>query len=222
MALLSDPLDLERCPHCKVDRPSLWRRWVDRIADYRGTYTGVWAAFVCARCGKAVLVQANDHTDEILAIYPQPAEFDESIPERARHYLREASNSAPSGAVMVAASAIDAMLKAKGYKDDSLYQRIDKAATDHLITDEMRLWAHEVRLDANDQRHADESAPFATADDARRCIDFAVALGQFLFVLPSRVRRGREDAKGVIDTATLRASEAVQVNKNPRSQSATG
>jgi Domain of unknown function (DUF4145) len=55
---------------------------------------------------------------------------------------------------MLAASAVDAMLKHKNYTVGSLKDRIDKAANDHLITSEMAAWAHEIRLDANDERHA--------------------------------------------------------------------
>jgi hypothetical protein len=55
---------------------------------------------------------------------------------------------------MLAASAVDAMLKHKNYTVGSLKDRIDKAAKDHLITSEMAAWAHEIRLDANDERHA--------------------------------------------------------------------
>jgi hypothetical protein len=91
---------------------------------------------------------------------------------------------------MLAASGVDAMLKAKNYKDGSLYSRIDKAVENQLITSEMAQWAHDVRLDANDQRHSDEAAPLPTSDEARRAIDFALALGQFMFVLPARVQRG--------------------------------
>ncbi len=91
---------------------------------------------------------------------------------------------------MLSASAVDAMLESKGYKEGSLYSRIDQAKSDHLITDEMARWAHEVRLDANDPRHADEIAPLPTDDDARKCIDFVLALGLFLFILPARVQRG--------------------------------
>ena len=93
---------------------------------------------------------------------------------------------------MLAASSIDAMLKAKGYKDESLNTRIDRAAADHVITSEMAAWAHEIRLDANDQRHADENAPLPNADYAKRILEFAQALAQFMFVLPERVKRGRK------------------------------
>lgn len=82
------------------------------------------------------------------------------------------------------------MLKAKNYTEGNLYSRIDLAVADHLITKEMGVWAHQIRLEANDQRHADEKADLPTRQDAERCIDFAFALAQFLFVLPSRVQKG--------------------------------
>jgi hypothetical protein len=97
---------------------------------------------------------------------------------------------AAAGAVMLAASAVDAMLKLKGYIEGSLYTRIQKAATDHVITADMAEWAHVVRLDANDQRHTDEAAALPTEADAQRVIDFATALAEIMFVLPKRVDRG--------------------------------
>ena len=103
---------------------------------------------------------------------------------------------------MLAASAVDAMLKAKGLKEGSLYRRIDEAAKTQLITEEMAAWAHDVRLEANDERHADEEYAMKTAEDAKRCIEFTSALAQLLFVLPDKVRRGREAA---IKAASQRA-----------------
>ena len=130
---------------------------------------------------------------EIHAMWPASQEIDEAIPARAKAYLEQAVKSfqAPVGAVILAASSVDAMLKEKGLKEGSLYNRIDAAADQHLITKEMAAWAHEVRLGANDQRHADDEAPLPTLDDAERAVEFVLALAQFLFVLPSRVERGR-------------------------------
>ena len=93
---------------------------------------------------------------------------------------------------MLTASAVDAMLKDKGLKEGSLNARINSAAQSHLITAEMAAWAHEIRLDANDQRHADEEADLPDAANASKAIDFANALAQFLYVLPARVERGRK------------------------------
>ncbi len=95
---------------------------------------------------------------------------------------------------MLAASAVDAMLKQKKYLKGSLNSRIDQAKKDGLITEDMATWAHRVRLDANDQRHADEEATLPEHDDAKRSIEFALALGEIMFVLPARVTAGIEAA----------------------------
>jgi hypothetical protein len=91
---------------------------------------------------------------------------------------------------MLSASAVDAMLKEKGLTDGKLYTRIDDAVRRHLITEDMGRWAHHIRLDANDQRHADMDAPLPEQRDAELCLDFAAALADVLFVLPSKVKRG--------------------------------
>lgn len=139
----------------------------------------------------------SNAVDDISEIYPAPMQVDGALPPTAKEYLTQAINSlhAPAGSVMLCASAVDAMLKAKNYTTGSLYTRINKAATDHLITDGMKEWAHEVRLDANDQRHADQAATFPTTADAQRSIEFVQSLGQFLFVLPAQVARGRAAAQ---------------------------
>ena len=71
---------------------------------------------------------------------------------------------------MLSASSIDSMLKDKGYKNGSLYVRIDQAANDHIITRGMSEWAHQIRLEANDQRHADEGVLLPTEDDIIRIV----------------------------------------------------
>ena len=152
-----------------------------------------WRVYVCSRCAYPVIGGCNANHDVISTIFPEPKEVERDIPEKARSFLNQATEClhAPSGAIMLCASAVDAMLKDKGLKTGKLYTRIEKAAADHLITSEMSLWAHEVRLDANDERHADDSASLPTTDDAEKCISFTIALAEFLFVLPARIERGR-------------------------------
>lgn len=194
--MLNTSLELSRCPHCNVDSPNLAFQYQITTKDYhqRNRY---WRTYACARCGGLITASALSWDQEVRAIYPSPREVDSEIPGRAREYLEQAisSLSAPAGAVMLAASSVDAMLKEKGLTDGSLYTRIDKAAAQHLITKEMATWAHEVRLDANDQRHADTDVELPTTQQAEKCIDFAAALGQFLFALPARVQRGIASAK---------------------------
>lgn len=96
---------------------------------------------------------------------------------------------------MLAASAVDAMLKAVGLADGSLYQRIEKATEEHILTESMAKWAHKVRLDANDVRHADEEREQFTKADAEQVLEFADAISQFMFVIPHKVQLGLENAR---------------------------
>jgi len=196
MPSLSNQLDIQRCPYCGVDRPTLTRVYQNSTRDFRGENQRMWAAYSCARCGSLVVAVAIRDNAEITGSYPSRPTVDGDLPPRAREYLQQAMDSlhAPAGAVMLAASAVDAMLKAKNYGSGSLSARIKQAATDGVITSDMADWAHHVRLDANDQRHADEAVALPSESDAQRAIDFAQALGQFMFVLPARVARGRASA----------------------------
>ena len=53
----------------------------------------------------------------------------------------------------------------------------------------MAKWAHQVRLDANAQRHADKDVGLPTKEDAKLTFDYAIALAEYLFVLPSKANR---------------------------------
>jgi hypothetical protein len=198
MTLTMQPqLVLDRCPHCRVARPNLTRQWVLKTANHANENHRDWTGYKCETCGGVITCGGPASTGlRITEMYPSGSTASSDIPDRARTFLQQAIETihAPAGAVMLAGSAVDSMLKAKGKKEGSLYKRIDEAAAQHLITQEMALWAHEVRLDANDQRHADEDAALPTEDDAKRCIGFASALGEFLFALPARVAAGRRVA----------------------------
>ena len=195
--LTASQLELERCPHCNVDSPLLSYKHHVETKLYEQEKR-IWCFYLCSRCGGFVSAWGFAFNQMAMETFPSSPEVDEALPEKARTYLRQALNSlsAPAGAVMLAASAVDAMLKGKGLKEGSLYSRIDKAATEHLITKEMAAWAHDVRLDANDQRHADEESLIPDAAAAKHAVDFATALGQFMYVLPAKVKRGMEEVKG--------------------------
>lgn len=195
--LLQSTLDLTRCPHCGIDMPSLPFRAQFELADFQGGKR-LWGVYSCNRCAGLIIARADGWNQIVREVHPNKTlELSDDIPERARTFLQQAIDSirSPSGAVMLAASSVDAMLKAKNFKSGTLFDRINQAASQHLITQEMAQWAHDVRLDANDQRHADEAAPLPTPADAQRVIEFARALAQFMFVLPARVQRGIQSAK---------------------------
>jgi hypothetical protein len=188
-------LPLERCPHCSVAKPRIVNIGSpDSTEDSEGEYRRFWCRYRCASCGGVILTVSQSFLGEITEMWPEGDALSDSIPERARTSLKQAMESlhAPSLAQIGAASAVDSMLKQRGYKDGSLYSRIEEAEAAHLITPEMAEWAHEVRLDANAQRHADEDVPLPTKEEAERTIEFANALAEFLFVLPAMVNRGRQ------------------------------
>jgi hypothetical protein len=197
--LVRDYLELERCPHCSVHKPNL------KVQQYVQPNVGpprwLWGVYVCQGCGFLVVAggpQRPDAPTAAVLVIPELSEIDSAVPEPAKRYLYQAREAlhAPDGATMLAASAVDALLKAKGYAEGWLYDRINRAAAEHVITEDMAAWAHHVRLEANDPRHADKLRPHATDAEARQTVEFAEALAQFLFVLPARVARGVKAAGG--------------------------
>ena len=71
-------------------------------------------------------------------------------------------------------------------------QELNKAAIENKITESMKMWADKIRLDANAIRHADENLILLTIDDAKSTIEFCLALAEFLFVIPYKVKRTKK------------------------------
>ena len=207
---LGSSFQLPRCPWCGISAPNLRVRSLQNgsnsglhTKDDRGDNARFWKVYSCANCGGLVLVWGEASDAPAWGYLPKGKDVDDQIPERAQHYLRQAleTKHAPSASTVMAASAVDAMLKAKKLSDGTLNERIDKAAQDGILTEGMKHWAHQIRLDANAQRHADNTEALPNAKDAENTIDFAFALAEFLFVLPSRVTRGISDAQTPNDAA---------------------
>jgi hypothetical protein len=191
-------LCIARCPHCGVGRPQ-----VGLLNDFGARGRRRWAAFTTTCCGGVLLAigpeGAHGHgpTDPIETIYPGARSAAVEIPDPARTYLQQAFETlhAPDAAAVMAGSAVDAMLKHFKLIEGSVYSRIDEAVSQHILTAPMGEWAHEVRLGSNRPRHADTKNPHVSPHQAQQSVEFAEALGHFLFVLSSRVKKGIEDAK---------------------------
>src|SRR5580693_4195602 len=139
MATLSPQLVLDRCPHCNVHTPLLNSLHTYETNNSKNENRRVWMIYKCSSCGGIATAFARNPGSEVEKIYPAAGGIAADVPNPAREYLKQAieSLSAPVGAVMLAASAVDAMLRTKGLIDGSLYARIDQAAATHLITAEM-------------------------------------------------------------------------------------
>ena len=195
MLILAQNLQLNRCSHCSVSKPNLFAIGWYETADHLNLNKRMWGIYRCGNCGGVISAYAPSMGTEVIEFYPSNKQVAIDIPEKPYNLLSQAQESihAPAGSVMLSASAVDAMLKLRDLKDGSLYVRIEKAVELNILTAYMAIWAHEVRLDANDQRHADESADLPNEQDAKRVLDFALALAEILFVLPNRVTRGIEN-----------------------------
>lgn len=159
-----------------------------------------WAGYACTTCGSVVTAKGTPGdrvtNPEIVAIFPDLKQAHEDIPATARQYLQQAYETlhAPDAAAVMAGSSVDAMLKALNYMQGSVYTRIEQALSDGVLTKEMAEWAHEVRLGSNRPRHADAENPHVTPAEAKQSVEFAEALGHFLFVLNARIKRGIQKA----------------------------
>ena len=206
---ISDTLrGLKCCPHCGVANPEMTRLWrSDCIVLPEESYGYNWATYKCTSCYDLVLIRSlrgSQSTLQVKDIYPEIQIVAEELPPRARRYLEQAVRSihTPDGAAMLAGSAVDAMLKEKELTEGSVYDRIDKAVEQNILTRDMADWAHEVRLGSNRPRHSDDKDPHVSSEDAKRSIDFAKTLGHVLFVLPMLVKRGRREPQEATDQAT--------------------
>jgi hypothetical protein len=198
---------VERCPQCGIANPLLSFSSLMTERDLGGGPLQGWASYQCSSCmgligasgrfprgaAASFAVVMVQHPTLAERIIPEILSIDDAIPQSAKRYLEQAiqSKHIPDGSVMLSASAVDAMLKAKGYDDGSLFSRVKEAVADRILTEEMGEWAHMVRLESNKPRHVDENEPHATADLAEQTVQFALALADFLFVLPARIERGK-------------------------------
>lgn len=149
-------------------------------------------------------------------LWPEPHVYSEDLPDRVRRALADARGTLghPSASIVMSARAVDFMLKEKGLKTGKLYERIKLAAQQGIITADMKDWADEVRLESNDERHADDDAPEATKEDAERVLGFAESLAEILFELPARLTRIRGGQKIVQVGASVTVPSAA-VSKAP-------
>jgi len=186
---------VDRCPHCTVAAPLLVRLWIGQTPSAIGNVY-VWGMYACTRCGGVVCARSSngygmDERNPAL-IFPEIKSAHEDIPPVARRFLQQAMDTlyAPDAAAVMAGSAVDAMLKDLGFRSGSVYSRIDEALGANQLTQGMADWAHSVRLGSNRPRHADEDRPHVTETEALQSVEFAEALGTFLFVLTARIQRG--------------------------------
>jgi hypothetical protein len=191
-----EPPRIARCPYCGVGRPLVPVR-----QDFGVSANRRWAVFSTICCGGMLLavgpIGGTHEKAPIETLYPSARGAAAEMPDPARHYLQQAleTRHAPDAAAVMAGSAVDVMLKHFKLIDGSVYSRIDQAVNQHILTPAMGEWAREVRLGSNRPRHADPENPHVSAHQAQQSVEFVEALGHYLLVLSSRVKKGIEEAR---------------------------
>ena len=152
-------MELKRCPHCGVENPKMVN-----TAGFKGnsrTSDRSWGTYACSQCDGIVLACTRQLFDQIASFYHQQPEHavDEAFPPRAKAFFEQAVSSlnAPAGSVMLAASAVAAMLKEVGYSEGSLFSRLEQAADDKVISEDMVQWASWVGLDKDEDDDEDDA-----------------------------------------------------------------
>ena len=118
-------LSLDSCPHCGISHPVLTRFHSQETTGHSGQNKRTWVFYGCSSCGGVTMTYTLHGSTTIIQYWPTPQSASIDLPERAREYLQQAlrTRHAPAGSIMLACSAVDAMLKGKGYKTGNLYSR---------------------------------------------------------------------------------------------------
>jgi hypothetical protein len=192
-------LDLSRCPQCGIANPTMEMMYRSPVLKGKlNTSERAYVMWMCTTCGDCIMsryyaeldINVGDNVLRMNGLWPVSTTVSSTIPQPAGRYLQQAMDSlaAPDGATMLAASAILAMLKAKGHKSSQLFEAINLAIKAKELTPELAAWAHKLRLDANDPRHADDNSPHRSVEEARELVAFATMLAEIWFVLPTKIQ----------------------------------
>jgi Domain of unknown function (DUF4145) len=94
----------------------------------------------------------------------------------------------------MACAAVQRAARSLGAEGKTIFDEINDLRTKGLVTEELKDWAHEVRLAAREAAHPEELGD-VTADEARESLRFMDAFLEFAVALPAR-RRGSKQPQG--------------------------
>lgn len=89
-------------------------------------------------------------------------------------------------------SALQAAAREKGAPDGSLADQIGWLADEHLITPDLKEWAHEARLSGNLVAHPRPEDRKVDGVEAMEIVEFAETIFFHLYVIPKRTEMRRQ------------------------------
>ncbi len=199
------------CPHCPARHSTFTIR--AEVAHSQQSSHFINLA-TCGNCGDGILVHSktygtgikpsglagnllNNKFIAVLRIDPRRSNSaaPEGVPSSAAQAFEEGCESWTDGryssAVAMFRRSLEIALKQFSPDVDAwkLEKRIDKLAGLHLITQDMKDWAHEIRLVGNEALHEEE---VPTKEEAEDLMLFNEMLLTYLYTLPAKVKARRK------------------------------
>ncbi len=203
------------CPHCGAKNSTF--SVVGTRLHQAKPYT--WSAhLICGSCGDGVVAEVNDHGNRldpanhphdltirdprgsvfgVVCLYPRMpnTEVPNHLPDAVAKAFREGCeiiNVSPDAARGMFRKSLELGLKdlSPDVEAWKLEKRIDKLATLGRLTDDLKEWAHELRLDGNDAMHMENET---TKEDAIQTKELTRFILTYLYTLPQSVKFMREE-----------------------------
>lgn len=164
---------------------------IAEIANYSGTPGGPYHA--AKKTDNVNIIIPGSTSFALLEYYPEAKQHaaPDSTPERAAKFFIEAKDNFQRGrfetAVMLCRKVLDISTReilGDESKKEQLSQRISMLFAKGKITEQMKDWAHIVRMDSNGAIHSDEEFD---EEDATQLINFTEVFMLYAFTLPAMV-----------------------------------
>ena len=179
----------QTCPHCGVYSTI-------SVASLSGSHY----IYVCDHCCKQFLLIV-DNKGKAIDQYPKRTpKLDPTIPTDVADDYVEAIKcfdiSAYKASVVMCRRALQTSVIGKGATKGRLVDQIDELCTKGLITEDIKNWAHEIRLTANIGAHPDGLENIAP-QDAEDLIKFTEEYLNYVYIMPAKVaaKRARDKTK---------------------------
>ncbi|HGM9714287.1 DUF4145 domain-containing protein [Proteus mirabilis] len=154
---------------------------------------------VAQSAGRDIQIPSNNYWFELIDIYPKITinNAPENTPERAAKFFIESKDDFQRGryetCVMNCRKVMDIatkVLMGDEAKDEKLSKRITMLFSQGKITEQMKDWAHIVRIDSNGAIHSDEEF---TKEETKQILGFTEVFLMYSFTLPEMIKKRQEE-----------------------------
>ena len=163
------------CPRSECHRPSLL------VIEFHEQYGKTWSPSVIGQLPRGV------------------AQLMEGLPGEIESVRSEAWSCFYGGdyraALVVGRAAVQRAVRSLGGEGRDLYTEIDSLRERGIVTEELKEWAHEVRIAAREAAHPEELGEVTDAE-ALASLQWADSFLEFAIALPARRHRAKDDEAG--------------------------